>query len=233
MHSPILNSKFDKIKTLTWYPYTGLNYESQTDAKFLLVGESHYAQDSKGNYSAKKYQEMIQNKLETIDVLHQAIKNNGEWKFFKNTHKAIIGENLFDIKHFWSNVAFMNFIQKPMKTNLGRPNSKDYEDGWINFIETLKVLQPSHCIFLGSGAANHLSKIIKQSANLSYEITLNHKKIGAYYGKKVSLTIDNHTTNITFIKHPSSYFKWKLWYDYLTTRNGEAIKKLRERILKA
>ena len=233
MTTDIYNSKFDKIPTLTWYPWIGIYYELQTEAKFLFVGESHYAQDSKGNFNAKQFEKMMACKQETINVLNHAIKNNGEWKFFKNTHKAIVGESSFDIKHFWSNVAFMNFIQKPMKTNLGRPTSKNYEDGWINFIETLKVIKPSHCVFFGSGAANHLTKIVKQSDNLSYEITLNHKKIGAYYGKKVSLTFDNHTTNITFIKHPSSYFKWKLWFDYLTTRNGEAIKKLRERILKA
>ena len=42
--------------------------------------------------------------------------------------------------------------------------------------------------------------------------------------------IDGFKTNITFIKHPSSYFTWSDWYEYLSTRNGQAIINLRETI---
>jgi hypothetical protein len=225
------DSEFETIHTLTWIPWVGTNYDFEPEAQFLIVGESHYAQDNQGRFSEKHYNQMLSNRNETRKVVKLAIAADGGWKFFKNASKAIMGTSRSDISLLWSNVAFMNFIQKPMKTNSGRPSSQDYRDGWENFIEVIQVLKPTHCIFFGSSSAIHLSKEIQKHQKLSCEITLNHKKIGLYYGKKAVITVNNYKTSITFVKHPSSFFKWELWYDYLNSRNGSAIVNLRNRIL--
>jgi len=230
MQTDIYNPLFDNINSLTWYPWIGSNYNINTDAKFLLVGESHYIINENNKFNQSKYDSIIKNKKTTQLVVKDAINCNGLWKFFINTHKAFMGAESFSLTSFWSNVAFYNFIQRPMNNPKDRPNQANYVDGWHNYLEVIKVIKPTHCVFLGSSAADYFNKSFTNSNELIIESAHKHMRFGRFWGKKASITIDGFKTNITFIKHPSSYFTWSDWYEYLSTRNGQAIINLRETI---
>lgn len=232
MKTDKFNDEFDKIKSLTWYPWIGCDYDNNSDSKFLLIGESHYVLNQDGKFNQEKYDKVIANKNTTQLVVKEAIEENGRYKFFINASKAIMGDTSFKYSKLWSNVAFYNFIQTPMVTQKGRPKLENFIKGWGTYIELIKLIKPTHCIFLGSSCASTFYKSIIKIENVEFENVNYHIKFGRYWGKKGSITIDGFKTNITFIKHPSSFFTWQDWYSYLTQRKGKSIITLRDKITK-
>jgi hypothetical protein len=232
MNTNKYNSEFDKIKSLSWYPWIGTSYENNTDSKFLIIGESHYVINQDDKFNQEKFDKVIKNKRTTQLVVEEAIECNGRYKFFINASKALMGDASYEFSKLWSKVAFYNFIQIPMVTQKGRPKTEDFLKGWETYFEIIKVIKPTHCIFLGSSSAGTFKKFVSKQMNIEYEDVNYHMKFGRYWGKKGSITIDGFKTNITFIKHPSSFFTWQDWYSYLTKRKGQSIINLRENVMK-
>lgn len=222
------DKQFDQIKDLTWHPWIGSNYVGN---KLLIVGESHYAQDEDGNFDLGCYNAFIKDRNTTISIVEELMKGSN-WKFFQNTYNALFGTENINKEAFWSNVAFYNFIQRPMETRLDRPSKADYSCGWDVFYEVLKVIKPSHCIFLGSGSAQYLYPVIKEKKDIIFtanKCTVErwHKRIGRYWGKVAHLEYEEVYTDITFIKHPSAFFKKEDWNNYLMERMGVTLKNLK------
>lgn len=227
-----LNDQFNQINDLTWYPWIGSNY---IENRLLIVGESHYAQGEDGNFDLKCYNDYLLDKNSTKNIVEQLI-NGSSWIFFRNTYNALLGTENIDKEAFWSNVAFYNFIQRPMQTIKDRPTKSDYYCGWNVFYELMKFIKPSHCLFLGSGSAKYLYPAMKGKNDIIFSDTKCtieqwHKKIGPYLGKIAHLEYDNVDTEITFIKHPSSYFKKDDWNNYLMGRIGPILDNLKSKTI--
>lgn len=219
---------FDQIKELTRYPWIGSNYKEN---RLLIVGESHYAQDENTNSDLDCYNGFLKDKNRTISIVED-LMNGSNWKTFQNTYPALVGSENIDKEAFWSNVAFYNFIQRPMNTRMDRPSKSDYCSGWDVFYEVLKVIKPSHCIFLGLESAKFLYPVIKEKKDIIFadkKCTIEQwdKRIGVNWGKIAHLEYEEVNTDITFIKHPSAYFKKKDWNDYLMERIGVTLENLK------
>ncbi|MGI6477963.1 MAG: hypothetical protein ACOX0M_00805 [Salinivirgaceae bacterium] len=224
------NELFDQINELTWYPWIGSNYNEN---RLLIVGESHYAQDEDGNIDLECYNAFLKDKNLTIGIVELLMKGSS-WKFFQNTYHALLRTENINREAFWSNVAFYNFIQRPMKTTKDRPLKADYSRGWDVFYEVSKVIKPSHCIFLGSGSAQYLYPVMKEKKDIIFadtKCTIEqwHKQIGIYWGKIAHLEYEEVNTDITFIKHPSKFFKKDDWNDYLMERIGGILENLKSK----
>jgi hypothetical protein len=207
------DQKLKEITTLKWLPWIG----NSSKCKILLVGESHYTttEEDLKNQENDDY---------TRKVVNDMGVNGNKYKspFFPNILRLFLSRT--DLTHeqrqsFWDNMAFYNFIQTPMETKKGRPQKSDYELGWENFYEMIKVLKPEVCIFLGLSAANHFNLGEKHAQNyvLSY-----HKwgdiQVGKTKSIHLQLSKSEHTIEIYAIKHPSSRFfsatKWRSFLEF-------------------
>ena len=217
------NELFDKVKGLQWYPWVGNNYD---DNKLLLIGESHYAR----NEIKKKD---FLNKNGTIGTIEDVF-NGSSWNFFRNTHYALTGSDNVDKEALWSNVAFYNFIQRTMQTTKGRPTPNDYKDGWKVFFELLKIMKPTHCIFLGSSSAQYLWPLIEKNNDIVFiknkcRLEKKDRKIGRFLGKVAHLEFEDVSTDITFIRHPSAFFKMEECHIYLMEKAGAILEDLQRK----
>ena len=212
---------FNQVDGLTWYPWVGSDYG---DNRLLLIGESHYARDE-----SKKV--LFSKKHATVGTVADVV-NGKIWNLFENTHYALTGTKNVDKKALWENLAFYNFIQRPMETTKGRPKPNDFKDGWKIFFELLKVLKPSHCIFLGSSAAKYLWPLVEKNNDTVFvknKCSLNQRdrKIGSSLAKVAHLEFEDVCTDITFIRHPSSFFKKEEWHGYLIEKAGTILDDLK------
>ena len=215
---------FNEVEGLKWLPWVGLDY---SDNRLLLVGESHYARDK----DKKEY--FLSNKYATVGTVEDVVKGK-TWNLFENAHYALIGTNNVDKKALWENVAFYNFIQQPMDTTKGRPSPTDYKDGWKVFFKLLKIVKPKHCIFLGSSGAKYLWPLIEKNNDIAFiknkcSLDQRDKKIGRFLGKVAHLEFDDVSTDITFIRHPSSFFKKKEWHGYLMEKAAPILEDLQRK----
>lgn len=211
-----LLTKQEKIK---WLPWVGENY-LKSENKILVIGESHYYKPEE-NGSFEKHQSPTFTKKVIKEMAIE--KDYYSTKVFQNFHKAMMGNDNFNALKFWNQLAYFNFIQKPMNTNKGRPNYDDFYNSWSSYIEIVKILQPKICIFIGTSAADSFNFFAEQN-NLDYSKVQSLEKVGANYAKKSSLKIGKLEINNYFIRHTSKYFSWSKWNEYLKKTLPEEIK---------
>lgn len=133
-----------KIEGLRWLPYIGDLYDRQSK-KILIVGESHYeSNDPKDKLAQmigdKKYTRNIikvwaMHLLDIAEILVPGkLKSLTKQSMFANLHRALGADNDNSTK-LWNNLAFYNFVQRPMKDGTkNRPTNTDFTDGWNVFL---------------------------------------------------------------------------------------------------
>ena len=226
MKTDIYDELFNEVEGLKWLPWVGSDY---SENRLLLVGESHYVRDE-----SKKVH--FSNKNATVVTVADFVKGHN-WNLFENTQYALIGTDKVDRKALWESVAFYNFIQRPMDTPKGIPSRNDFKDGWKVFFELLKILKPSHCIFLGSSGAEYLWPLIEKNNDIAFKknncsLEKRDRKIGSCFGKIAHLEFDDVCTDITFIRHPSKYFSKDKWHEYLMEKAGSILVDLQRKAKK-
>lgn len=201
-----------KIGSLKWLPFVGKDYHS-TSSKILFVGESHYY-DPEGdnkNFKKKEFTRMI--------VDEMAICNYQYGSPFFNRISELF--NYVGRTELWNKVSFYNFIQRPMNKGgkvmqgvIERPLNADFSNGWNIFFDVIKNTKPDYCIFLGNTAANFFNKSCLKN-NIIHKPVIWENKINGSYLKKAEVLIDDHKTELIFIKHPSSYFSTSKWREVI------------------
>ncbi len=197
-----------KIENLKWLPFIGANYDINKN-KILLVGESHYydPKTENNNFEKQEFTRMIVDEMALNSLQYGS-------PFFNRISELL---NYLDRIELWSGTSFYNFIQKPMNKGekavqgvIERPTKKDFEDGWKIYFDVIKITKPNFCIFFGSTSANYFNKACVKS-NVQHKEVIREEKINGSYLKRSELLIDEHKTELIFIKHPSSYFSTNLW----------------------
>ena len=228
------DKEFEKIGGLTWLPWVGKDYKN-SKKKVLIVGESHYAKDeeNKEEYLNENTatREVIHDysismdwgfSNPTIDNLTRAFFNNSDLTFAKNND-----ENLEKRKKLWKSISFYNFVQRPMLTVEERPSSEDFCRGWPIFIELIKILKPTDCVFFGTRASNYFEYMMS-GLNIDHSV-VSWIDVGARaYGRRFSLSLDPYSLNIMSIQHTSRYFSYPVWHNFLKANNLGLIKFLNE-----
>lgn len=203
--------KIKEIEKLKWLPWIGNQFSSLKENRILIVGESHYHDNSEE--SIKKHE----SSLYTQKVIKEIAIERQYWntKIFSNFHRAIIGNDTFNSSALWNLVSFYNFIQKPMDTNKGRPKNNDFYEGWLSFFKLIEIVKPNTCLFIGTESTKFFQKAIAES-NYKIEIFERDEKISGVYPKR-AIIVDNQNNKIElfFIRHTSKYFSWEKWNLYL------------------
>ena len=201
--------EFKQIESLTWHPYVGSDFENN---RILIVGESHYLKQIEIN-SFEKHLDPLFTRHIVQDMCFD--RDYYKIKIFTNFHRAMMGNDTFDTYPFWNQYAFYNFIQRPMEEESGeRPTHEDIDHAWHTFFELIQVLNPSRVLFLGNSSADRFNLNAEQM-NRAYKPVQWIKKIGSAYGKRAFLTNNNQEIQLDFIRHPSKYFSWERWREYL------------------
>jgi len=227
MGDTIFDKQFKGIK-LTWLPWVGNDYSNLPgNCKLLLVGESNY-----GGWEGDNDDDGLKDTGFTRWIInHDGIdhnSNNGDPEYFhrrimRNTEMAFYNNSeptTEQKRKLWLSVGYYNIVQRAMESISERPNDKDYSIGWDTFFKVIEILKPNYCLFCGVEAANYFSAFEKNSFNTD----------GIHYLAKVSNTYpriatviskDKHATKLIFMKHPSKYFLWESWAEFIEQQMGD------------
>ena len=235
--STIYDKQFETIEGLSWLPWVGHNYIN-SKRRILIIAESHYVN---GEDIELKKKTLINDRLNTRMVVAECPIGK-EWSnpMFENLHRCLFGINnptSVNTEEVWNNLVFYNFIQTPMNYNGNeiekeRPKEIDFYDGWRVFIEILKIIKPTDCLFVGVTASNYFNQYMNEHG--IEHTNVNFINIGSNtYGREFTISFEeNKSIPIIGIQHTSKYFSWILWHDFLNENASQITKHLNRLIAK-
>lgn len=198
-----LDSTFDSIESLKWFPWIGNKYDK---TKLLIIGESHYEDGDFWQLGNKETTRMITQKR--IDDV------NGKWTLHRNVEKTILNRtdiSLDQRQELWNSVAYWNLVQRLLdsRNQADRPNDNDFDLGWKLFFDIYEILQPKFCLVLGKAPYGRLGNYLTNSQN-EWKI----KNSDLFPNEKI-FKLDNGIKGMTliFINHPSGSrgFDFQKW----------------------
>lgn len=222
---------FSTIPNLAWFPWIGLNYPARlADRRLLIVGESHYAWVAVPGQLEQQRKNHFANPNYTRETIRDdAIARAWRSRTLDTIPRLLFQTGAVDLMKFWADVAYYNFIQTnlpdyhPQLGPPGRPSWKDFVLGWPIFIEVIRAIRPSHCLFIGV-LATYCFDDCMQRQNIDAENVRRTVKISRTWGRTAKLKIDGSMVELCFVQHLGKYFKWRSWHDYLQTQHPEMMK---------
>ncbi len=221
-YDELLNTAFRN--GLCWFPWVGRDYSSQK-IKILLVGESHYASKKQRTPTQQlcDLDEVSADKHFTRAVVYESrICRWWQTTTLKYTNWALLGRDDFDGKLVWTKISYYNFVQRPMRTVEERPTWEELSGGWRVFIDVVRVLKPTICVFIGNSAANFFDEAMT-TLNIPHSKVKRTEFVNSAWGKESSITLDGQTIPIHSIRHAGRFFSWKAWHNYLKKRTPDVI----------
>lgn len=231
----VRDSALNDIPNLSWLPWIGTDYFKNYQ-RLLIIGESQYAQGE----TANAYKEDL-NRVNEIDftrnaVLKTQIQNHYKHPALDNLLKTLLGSGSIKKEKLWKEISFYNFVQRVMdyssfeEKKTEQPIMADFDLGWKVFIEIVKILKPTDCIFIGVSAATPFERMMDQ-LNIKRSNRITHDKIGNTNPISASIEIDGHSTIISFVRHSSAYFSPEEWRPFLEEQHGNIIQELKTKML--
>ena len=207
--SNAFDSDFNEIKGLTWFPWVGRRFSKRPQgARLLIVGESCYDWEESGSKDA------LQKPNFTRRVVSDAINMEWENNTFANLSLLLFGTGQYERERFWRDVAFYNLVQRPMYDRWERPNREDFVSGWSTFTDVIRILKPSHALFIGVSAFNFFNYSMNEQ-NADFTEVQWAEQVGRTYGRKASISTGSETVALIGVQHTSKFFSWDRWRDYL------------------
>jgi len=118
-------------------------------------------------------------------------------------------------------IAYYNFVQRPMnKHEKERPTPNDFLAGWKVFAHVVRIIQPSHCLFIGVSAAKHFDLLMARQ-NLSFDKVSCAPKVAGVWPRVAKLEIAETTTKRVFVHHLSRCKSLSQWHHYLQTQHAD------------
>lgn len=203
-----------KISGLTWLPWIGEQYENN-EQRILLVGESHYTKPDEKLSIEQAKELLLRDENFTREVIKECpIEKLWRNNMFDNLHRTFFLNNDFETTLFWKNVAFYNFVQRPMDYSYKeRPTEDDFLRGWEIFNEIINILKPSAYLFIGVGASNFFHKAKNKYNIIGSDVQWLDGQ-GAY-GRKFEIENGSIKIPIVAIRHTASYFDYNSWHSFL------------------
>jgi hypothetical protein len=217
--------------TLKWLPWIGNAYQN-SNIKFLIVGESHYSgisPESKLKHQNENFTRIVINEL----ALRYLTNDKRSGTLYRNLNLSLIGEkssNLESRTNLWNKVCFYNFIQEEMQSINQRPSKKQLFSGWESFDELVRILKPTHVLFIGSKVCEEFSEVMNKSSIEFESIKIKEKLTSRQIHRFASIKMNDKKIELHFIKHTSQYFSWQKWNEYLKKTIPLEIQFLEEKV---
>jgi len=231
-----IDNSFDNdllnVSGLTWLPWIGKDFK-KNKKRLLIIGESHYSLGDNDEEYQKRFQDATDNKTFTRECIYES-PICGDWRnnTFDNIHRVLLRSNNFDKEFFWEQVVFYNFIPRLMDYRVKeRPTWVDFYSSWKTFIELIKILNPTDCVFIGVSASNSFNHAMEE-LRLNYEPVKWLEGIGTAYARKATLNLNDNEIKLSFIQHASQMFSWSKWNTFLARENGETLTFLKAKVFK-
>ena len=220
------DSEFKVVPNLTWQPWVGTRYPKLSRAKrVLVVGESHYSTEP----NPKKVLEAKRVLSAAADYTRRVIHEcpiSGAWRnpTLENIARFLLGRPAKNRAGLWSELAFYNFIQRPMEygARKERPTWNDWVLGWEVFCRVVEVLNPSHCIFIGVEAAKSFQWVMTRRAVKTLPIQ-KVQKVRRTWARAGGLVVGGHTVGLSFMRHCGAHFSWADWHRFLQSQCGKQL----------
>ncbi len=121
-----MDSKFDTIPGLSWYPWHTDSY-----AGITVLGESNYSGWEKNEEEASwlKSKDFTRNRISG-----PALNGQSDEPIYRNLERAVFCTDHIDISKrskLWNSVAYYNLVQRAMSSIAERPSRQDFTTGWI------------------------------------------------------------------------------------------------------
>lgn len=226
------DKKFSKIKSLKWKPWVGKNYLDKKKPKLLILGESHYLWEGEDEAfeilnSSRFTRAFIKDCGLYFDSDH---KGNANAHIIRNTERVFYNQkdSTDDMKrNLWYSVSYMVNVQRILSSIDERPIFRDFVNGWKSIFKVIEIIKPDYIISLGVQSSNSLSKATRESdvELLNFE---KGNKVGNVYSRKAKIKSGNVEIPIIFIQHPSSYFSWNKWSEYVDKEMSEYVVALKK-----
>lgn len=216
-----------KIIGLTWLPWIGNNFKNN-NRRLLIVGESHYALGADDAEYQKRFKEATDDKFLTRECIYES-PICGDWRnnTFDNIHRVLLRTNDFDKELLWQQVVFYNFIPRLMDYRVKeRPTWMDFYSSWKTFVDMVKIIKPTDCIFIGVSASNSFNQAMDE-LRLNYSPVKWLEGIGTAYARTATLEINESEIKLSFIQHASQMFSWSRWNTFLERENREVLSSIR------
>lgn len=210
------DEKFNTIETLKWLPWVGKNYTDIENKRLLLVAESHYDWGEEGALDDLEYPEFTRWFISG----HTVDNPNSTMNVLRNTERALFYGNPTNEQKisFWKSNGYFNIVQRILASRQERPNDVDYSIGWDTFFKVISILKPNYCLFCGVEASNFSFNFTKalESNNYKSEGIKWLAMVGNTYSRIANVeSEDGYKCKLVFMKHPSSYFSWESWGDFI------------------
>jgi len=128
------------LPSVRFFPWIGSKYEEGhfNGNRILILGESHY-------------EEPDVTKWLTDDLISAIANGDITHRFFTIVAQLVSGDSVdaLDKSKFWSEVAFYNFVQVPLRDARVRPTWVEWLTGVEPFKDVVRFLQPDKIIALG------------------------------------------------------------------------------------
>jgi len=207
------DAAFREVRGLTWLPWAGRDFPDRPPhQRLLVVGESHYYNGKTPEEREANREKWLKYPNYTRECVSEQLVNH-EWengnKTFDTLPKLLF--KTFDIDHprLWGDSAYYNIVQRMMDYgqdgNPERPTWNDYTAGWGIFAEVARIIQPSHCLFIGVEAANFFT----------LGTVSRTQRVGRTWARTAKAEIAGTTIQLIFVQHLGKYFSWSQWHDYL------------------
>lgn len=220
------DAAFRDVHGLTWLPWVGQCFsERPPHQRLLVVGESHYFHGKTPEERQANREKWLKYSQYTRDVVSESLIHR-EWTTptLSNIPKLLFKTAEIDHFRLWGDCAYYNIVQRMMDYKQDgqpeRPTGDDFIEGWKVFAEVVRIIQPSHCLFIGVGAADSFD-FSMTSQKLSFEKISWPQKIGRTWARMAKLEIAGKSTNLIFVQHLGKYFSWEQWHNYLQSQHAD------------
>jgi hypothetical protein len=224
------DAEFRDVNGLTWLPWVGQRFsERPQNQRLLVVGESHYFQkgDTPEQHQANRdaYNTDLQRTREVVSgVLINQQPGWGRIKTLVTIPKLLFKTTEIDHRRLWADAAYYNFVQKAMDiSQKERPAGDDFVTGWRVFGKVVKIIQPSHCVFIGVTAAKSFNHWIATQDIFTSNVSAT-QKLGGTWARMARLEGAGVNTELIFVKHLGLPFSWSKWNDYLLAQHPDFMK---------
>jgi len=222
-----LNENFDEqfknVPNLKYLPWVGKEYlKGFNNNKILVVAESVYNWEEDAE-SKKEVDEIInRNDFARIVAFEHGLYFKAEkpslWdsKIARGIERAVFGK--VDLSEdeklcFWTSIVFHEFVQRPMSGRDEKPIKNDFKIGADVLFDIIHILEPNICLFFGTDYQK--IKPISDKFGLELEYPWDAMNGGQPNAMNVFKHNPNVKTSFIFVKHPSSYFSWEQWHEYI------------------
>ncbi len=224
-----LSTEYDQAFTeiprrvLRWFPWIGKSFGSPEGGgtRLLLVGESHYGIATDTETVAQVCCRHDNNIHFTREILWEQLISGSpgtcEIATFARIASLFFGDAEHDHVKFWGQIAFMNLVQRTLSQGNRPAWDSDYVNGWEAVHRVLSILEPDHCVVLGT-ESHHRFWSAMHRRGVAFDNVMKTDRVGWYWGYRASIMLNGSAVPIEFVKHPGRSFSTDAWHSHLSRR---------------